>query len=794
MSSTRNASVSLFLVSCVTLVFELTQVRVFSFSLHPLIAYSAIAIAMLGFGLGSTFVVVRPAWFQRTEVPAICTLLFAASMPLVSWSFSRTSPSVFPADTLAVDPIASAVALLPCALPYALSGIVVTLVLRSGLERIGRVYFWNLAGSALGCMLATSLLRHLGAERVVALCGLVAAIVGLLIAPAARPLQWISAVVLSALGFLVPWAPRVFAFQPDASDMLYLLAARSGRSIQREMSMWDPVGRIDFLRHDTPFIQVEEPVEYRTITNDSGAMSLLIRSPRTPGWGKEIFEQTLYAAPYLVRSPSHVLVIGVGGGHDINTALHWNAGRVTGVDVSRATLDALRGPYAGFAQWPLDPRVSVVHEDGRTFARRTRQRFGLVQLTGVDTFTLHSAGSMVTAEDYLYTREAFSDFLALLEPDGMLAVTRFGDEAMNLSAIAVSAMRGLGIQEPQRCIVALQQSGASGVIAKRTPFSDAELERLLHIEDRQTPTKVRIPHYDDSGHRASDPVRVLYPQGRAPDARYGRFFEGVAQGEDRRGLREAGSPFVVPSDDRPYYMLGTWVAFGGWMHPVVAGMFTSTLAIAAGAVALMLLPLLRRRNGAGLRGVAPMAAYFFAIGAAFMILEIGLIHRTVVVVGSPGAAVSLVMATILLAASAGAAVSDRVANRTRWAFVVATVGMLVVGLLHHYAAGRILDASMGLSQFSRGAVVALLLAPAGFFAGWFFPLGMRSLAAWGSELVPWAIAINAFASVIGSLATLYLGVMLGFRTMFLTALVGYAAAGLAHLWMARMLAVDGPVT
>ena len=60
--------------------------------------------------------------------------------------------------------------------------------------------------------------------------------------------------------------------------------------------------------------------------------------------------------------------------------------------------------------------------------------------------------------------------------------------------------------------------------------------------------------------------------------------------------------------------------------------------------------------------------------------------------------------------------------------------------------------------------------------GWFFPLGLGITARRTASLVPWAIAVNGFASVIGSLATLPLSLAFGFRTLFVLAALGYVAA------------------
>jgi hypothetical protein len=780
----------LFAVSALTLLVEIVQTRVFSYSLHPLIAYSAIALAMLGFGLGAAALTLRPSLSgdnPQQRLAHLCLALGAAIL-LVNVSFAQTSPNVIPVDTMWVSPGWTAVALLPCVIPYLIAGLITALILQSGLARIGRLYFWNLAGAALGCALVMVLLRPLGAERLVVLAASAACGAAALFAWSQRNrLRWI-AIAAGLAGLLAtPFADRWIAFQPDSNDLLYIYSAKQSTKLQREFSQWDPVGRIEVLRHEIPHLHVTEPVDYRTITNDSGAMALLIQAGE-PGWGKAIFEESIYSLPYRLKQQPDVLVIGVGGGIDVHAALHWNARRVTGVEVSASTLHILQGPYARFTRWKEQgDRVQLVHADGRAFARSTKQQFDIVQMSGVDTFTMHSASAMVTAEDYLYTIDAFVDFLGLLKDDGVLAVTRFGDEAMNLSTLAAAALRRLGVSQPQGHIFAAQQGDASGIVVKRTALTSRDITILQKVGERTEPNGVRIPHYDDVGLRASDPVRVLHPPMGPPDPRYVSFFEEMAEGRELGALRKLNNPFVPPTDDRPYYMLlGIWMAASQTMHPVVGTLRVVTLIIAATSLILILAPLLvvRRRSKAGLAALGSVIVYFFALGAGFMLLEVGLIHRTLVFVGSPAASVSVVITAILLSSGIGAHVSDRVGWPLAHRLLFALSGMIGVALLFRLGAQPLFDALFPFPAWARWMTAALAIAPGGFFAGWFFPVGLRIISARSEALVPWAIAVNGFASVLGSLATLSLGVSFGFGTVFLIGLAAYGIAIIAMIPMA----------
>ena len=451
------------------------------------------------------------------------------------------------------------------------------------------------------------------------------------------------------------------------------------------------------------------------------------------------------------------------------------------MEISKSTIRLLTGPYATFAGWPLRPEVRLIHGDGRTFARSTEERFDVVQLSGVDTFTVHAANAMVTAEDYLYTQEAFADFLHLLTDRGVLCVTRYGDEAMNLAAIASYALRRLGVEHPERQIVSVRQSRAAGVLVGRTPFTAEQLGVLHGLESRPELPNVRIPHYDAAGFRAAARIEVLFPASRVADPRYAELFEAMPRGGEVAVMRKYGNPFMVPVDDRPYYSLGVSMPLAEDLHPVVRVLRLSAMVIALASAALMVLPVLvlRKRGAASWATMASSTVYFFALGAGFMLLEVGLIHRTVVLVGTPGGTLSVIMTSILLSSGLGSWTAERVPGGPMRRILVAAGALCLLAGVYGLLADSVSAWLFTLPEWARLTGVALGLAPAGFVAGWFFPNGLRAAHARSDTLTPWVISVNGFGSVLGALAALPLGVSFGFKTVFVIAvclyLIGVAA-------------------
>jgi spermidine synthase len=120
-------------------------------------------------------------------------------------------------------------------------------------------------------------------------------------------------------------------------------------------------------------------------------------------------EETIYAAAYQAGgTPApRVLVIGVGGGFDILTALYFHADRVTGAEINGATVGILTRSYRDyFRPWVEDPRVRLVHAEGRHFLATEPGAFDVIQLSGVDSYSGTPGAAHVFSENYLYTGQA----------------------------------------------------------------------------------------------------------------------------------------------------------------------------------------------------------------------------------------------------------------------------------------------------------------------------------------------------------------------------------------------------
>jgi spermidine synthase len=787
---------AVFLCSLAVLLFEMAQIRTFSYSLPAILSYIGISLAMTGFGIGAMLLSLMPSLSatQPHRNLSLLAILQAISMLASSAIFARVSWDCILDINKGLLPLILKI-LLPCTLPYLFGGLFLAIVFSSTTRNIGKVYFYNLIGSGVGAVLITLLLAPLGAEKVIGTAAVLSAVSALLLAiPAHRIMAGGAAALIIGLVALFPYLDSFFPFKPRPTDATgyYMLKASqnkgTGGKITREFSKWDIVARIDVWKQEGEPLTVPEKTDYRLLTVDSGAATVLIGDPGKAGWGKELFEETFYGLAYLPKpNPVDVLIIGTGGGADVQTALHWGAGNVTAVEINSTTISAVKGQYASFLMWPLSDRVSIVHEDGRSFVKHTMERFDVIQLTGVDTLTVNATGALNMVEEYLYTVEAFEDYIRVLKPNGVLAIVRFLSTDIRLAAIATEALFRLGITDPQDHIVAFRQGITAAILVSKSKFTKAQLDTISTIADRTVPNNVFIPPYEAFDFHLNWPISLVYVPGRIDSASYKSYFDTVNSGP--AGRKKEFKQNIVPTDNKPFFMFMGFLS-GRMDIPkmksnfqLFKGFWFSTVLFAL--VCIIFPVLVFRRNITSYISLIWVLPYFALIGVCFMMLEIGIINWFCIFMGSPGASMAVVLTSLLVASGIGSYISEFPEWQPATKIAAATAILVISSLALKLLSPLIFDScwKAGIGQGLRGLVAGGMITPMGFAMGWFFPAGLKTVDIYlpDHHLVPWAISINGFTSVVGSIAALPITIYFGFNYLFLLSLVGYVIAGVLSL-------------
>jgi hypothetical protein len=813
-------ALGLALVSAAVLLLQLVQTRIFSVMLWHHLTYLVVTFTLLGFAAGGTALACRPRWLQgdvssrlgRTAALFGITIL-AAYAVMTRWlpeaSFTR----------LGIATAAGSYALL--VLPMIFGGFVVALALADAGASVGRTYAVNMAGSALGCLVYVPALRALGGEG----CVLVCAALTLCGAPCFGGGPRLRAAALSGallLGVLALAAPTALFEVPVAPSKAMAQQIARDPSQTRISTHWDPLCRIDVVGPADPASTAP-----RTLYQDGDASTVMAVGPAHEATGalsKEGLAYLLFRpeagelrpeAGAAARVPK-VLAIGIGGGIDIlqacGTARQLFGGAppdFTGVEINATTHGLMTGPFRDLsANRYFLPGVQIHLDEGRSWLRRSDERYDIIQMTGTDTYAALASGSYVMSESYLYTAEAYDDFLGHLTPDGVISVLRFGftppREELRLSAIAVDALRRDGAASPADHLIVLGWEGPVVEVDGR----DVGLDYVALLIRKRPFTRAEVAGYERYV-RGEPRAHVMYIPGLTTQGPAADYFGAVRAGTDA-AFRDAYVYNLDPvTDDNPFFFrYERWDAAlaslaGGGLGANVQqtgeagraaveytnivggepiGLILLVTVLAESLLlcaALVLVPLwLYRREGLRVPGAGRWVLYFFGLGAGYILLEVVCMQRFVLFLGNPGYALSVVLLTFLLFSGWGAAVagrSDDPARTLRRALlgIVALVALLGVSL------HPVFEATLRHPLPVRLALSVALLAPAAFVMGMPFPSGLRLVSGSAAPLVPWACGVNGGASVIASVLGILLAMAAGFSAVFALAGACYALAFLA---------------
>ena len=782
-------------LSAGVLLLELTLTRVYSVTQGYHFAFLAVSLGLLGFGTSGTLLFLAPRLWSGGG-----RLLLASSAGLFSLtavgSYWALDVVPFDAYLLVVEPSMFgylALYYLVPAVPFLFAGLALGGVLSMTPGKTSGLYGASLAGSGIGALLALGGPAAYGpgyALAAVSALGATALLAFSAGAPVAR-LAWAGAASagLVAAGLVLPQV-----VVPEMSQYKTLPRVLDQVGSTLEWTGWNAFSRVDFVRadalHQAPGLSFAFsgtlPRQSAVTTDGDNLTSLTASSPAEAGFTAYLPGAVAYG---LVESP-RVLVIEPGGGLDVLTALHHDAMEVVAVVGNPLEAELLRGRAAEAAGRVFDaPQVTVVQTNPRTYLARHDDRFDAVVLSLRDAFRPITAGAYSLSENYLYTTEAFRDYVEHLVPGGVLVVTRWAQlppsEEMRAAAALIEAMeegRGTAAADSLAAVRTLQ---TLTLVAKNGAFSADEMRRIREFSESRRVDLAYLPDLrDDEANRFFVLEEASYRDGLT------RLLDG-----ERRGDYYESRQFDVrpTSDDRPFFFhlfrwrqtpdvvsrLGAdWQPFGGAGYLVVVAFLA--VAVASSAV-LVLVPLLLRRpaaaDGAPKEGPAwrPLV-YFVCLGLAFLWVELPLMQRFILVLDHPTYSFGLVLFTLLVFSGAGSLLTRRLGGLRRW--TVPALGCAAIA----YAAGvgTAVEAILELPFAVRVLLAVLLVAPLGVLMGMPFPVGIEALRRTRPDLVPWAWGANGYASVVGSIMATLLALSWGFSWAIAAGGAAYFVAAAAY--------------
>ncbi len=750
---------ALSLTTLATLVLELALTRIFSVVFYYHFAFLAISIALFGLGAGGVFsyvVAVRTLDLYRS----LGRLLLCGSVSVVAALWFLLSRSGDLSYT------ALAAVYLAAAVPFFIAGTVVSLAIAEAIERVERAYFFDLAGAAAGCLALIFLLNLLGGPNtLIAASVLYAAAAAIWFNQAGGRKSRAAAVLLSLIltGLIVV---------NTKTHLLDIHSAKGHDLPPERFSAWNSFSRIGVTRDDVSW---ESGTAWAIIIDADAGTGI---SPFD--WDRGLSQQDRARLlnqgpgfPYALRPGAKTLIIGAGGGYDVARALASGSRDITAVEINPIIANTvMRGVMASENHGIYSrPEVRLVVEDGRSFVRGSKEKYQVLQATLVDTWASTAAGAFALSENNLYTSDAFFDYLSHLTDDGVLAFTRWGfdppRESLRLVTLAMDALARLGETDPARHILAVREDSArlhgygalDTVLISRKPFSPRDVDRARELVKEARLEPVYLP---------DDP----------PNNPFGQL---LAARDSRSFLRSYRYDVSPVGDDRPFFfytvqprdlwdfMRHASVESEDYKVNRAVPLLFGLMAVSSCATALVLL-LPRLLLGARLpkqKGIMTFLWYFLCLGAGYILIQVALIQKFVLLLGHPTYALTVIVFSMLVASGAGSYCSRRVVagDDVRLTRVLAAIAALV-GLLA-FGASHLVEVAAAWPMPCKIVVTMLSIAPAAFLMGMPFPVGLRRLEERHPPSIRWAWSLNAAASVLGSAGAIFLAIYLGLRATLL---------------------------
>jgi predicted membrane-bound spermidine synthase len=183
-----------------------------------------------------------------------------------------------------------------------------------------------------------------------------------------------------------------------------------------------------------------------------------------------------------------------------------------------------------------------------------------------------------------------------------------------------------------------------------------------------------------------------------------------------------------------------------------------------------------------------MMPYFAALGMGFILIELGLMQKLILLLGNPTLTFAILLFTLLLSSGAGSLLSSRlIRNNTRnLTFVI--IGIAALGLLYVTLLPSAIYSVISQPLQAKVAVSVMVLAPIGFLMGMPLPTGIRLLKINWPEYIPWMWAVNGAFSVLGAVLSVIIAIMYGSsEAMILGISIYIVALGISLAWKKKTI-------
>lgn len=767
----------LFMVALAMLGYEVALARVIAIQHWFHLAQLVIAIALLGFGCAGAIATLCAEQLRRRASLWLCCCALLLSLSI---ALGPGLAQALPLNMLALPwQNREALHLLLYGLvflpPFFAGGLFITICFLLWPDSAGRVYAFDLLGSACGALGVLFAVRAAGLEVTLLVLALLPLAVALALGWRHRVLCGL--VVVAVLVALAAHSLSAVAPSPYKTLPVRMLERHSHIQYQDDGLLHRHTVLSSPGLHAAPGLSLASgrsaPPQWQLFVDGDSPVPLLLEAAE-----QGFFRETLAYAPYLVAPPRpRVLLLDSDSLWHGWAAAEAGASAITALSADRdliAILSRLRSAGQG-AVYPDKLRFH------NASARRYLQSSDAQQDVIVLQLSSPEAGIAAAQEDYLLTLQGLESAFHRLAPEGVLAAQvrlhSLPRESLRLVAMVIDMLRQQGL-DPVEHLAMLRDWRSGLVLVGKEPLQEAQVAELASWA-RQWRFDITVAPGLDNGNPGD------FHQSHVD---YRQPLQTLLSG-DAKSFRD-GYLFALSAatDNRPFfYRFFRWQGLDElrglgphWRQHLEWGYLLGIVALLGGALLaalLLALPFAVARQRPAMAGNALPLGYFTGIGLGFMLIEISLLQKAALLLD----ATALAMSTAVAATLAGAGIGSACLHRWRFTrpalyrlfALVAILAALVLPLmdwLFSISAAWPLGGRLALVV----AVIALVAVPMGVPLPW----AIRHLQTRPAATIAWAWAVNGFASVLGALAAGLIAMHWGLYAVMVagTACYGLAAA------------------
>lgn len=772
----------IFLISASLIAYQLALMRILSVAQFHHFAYMIISIALLGFGASGTFLYfIKNRLLKNFEAAIFFACIACSSSMILSifvLHFIHFDPFLLIWDLTKIWVLV--IFYLMIMLPFFFGAIIICASFIKYSEQINKIYFFNLTGSALGGISVLVLMFYFKPYQlpeIIAAVAFMASVLSFSILKLEKKfvLPLMLNVVIVFSGWVLPFETRTSEYK-SLSKAMHLMDAKI---IDEKFS---PFGQLTTVASPVLRYAPGLSLNYRGeipaqtgLFSDGEWVGGIIQSDSDTDAG--FLKNTTSALPYQLAKSGNALVIGVGTGTEIRTALQNGTLEVDGVELNPQVTE-----ISG-VKFPPN-KVKIIIGEGRGYLSQTKKSYDVIAIPILEGFSSSAAGIQSIFENYLLTIESFKLMLSKLSDDGVLAISVWTNypprHSIKMFAALVKSLEESGIENPSLHIAGIRSWSTATLVVKKTPFTPNAVTDIKRFCEANSFDPIYYPTITDGEVNRynqleedlyyTSAIKILSPQRNEYFDEYNYYIE-------------------PPNDNKPYFSHFLKFKSISYLRDVLGdesvafmelGFFILLLTlfqIVLISFVLIIIPLFFLRKEIYRRGFKLITLiYFGGIGSGFMLIEIILIQKFILFLSHPIYSVSVVITSLLLFSGVGSYYSTIFLKNIRKKLQFILILIIITAAGYSLLMPGMFNYLVHLPVFIKYLISFFIIAPIAFLMGMPFPIGMSLLARHSSNLIPWAWGINGYLSVVSAIAAPLLAMEFGFQVVIVVASMMYMVA------------------